>query len=596
MAAILIQDLATLIASPGPASVTMLSGAGISAPGPASLPTGAELTERTFAALFAPGTLETILRHHAAVGWWSSDPCERGMRQPRRPRPPRLETVLGVAEQVYGYAIIRDVLADVANAQPNRLHRFFAAHLKAGGNHITANFDGCIEQAADADFAGWRKSGRIYHFHGSLAEDPSGRSLGATLTRIEGGFDDDQAMRFRQIIPNGGVLAIFGYSGTDFFDVDVALAALPPDALADLSVFWVAHNHDAAWHDIDPYGKTAPPLARHFRRAGATVRMICGPTDHLIAALARHWSFPDLGRPARRRPRSPVIAANEEARRAATFLLHCHLGLHDEAARVIRDGPLAQVDPVAVWQAQSEHLWEHGRWNDLRRMWRSSRVPAALCGAIRAERIGATLWVQGRLIPAYLWLSFHRRRCENASDRLLLAETEGRVVEHMARVPELRMLAGRLAPGMTAVIGRTSQVAGVHQYRRRNDLTSSLRAIGGDPREEAEAATSSHWFAEAGSIRAALSYRHRHYRDTYQEKLIKDGELATRYRELQAHYRSVGSQAGSYRTHLLPGAERVYSLGEVARGVMTLQYGWWHRIRLILHHFTLRVRYRLQHW
>lgn len=62
--------------------------------------------------------------------------------------------VLGVGEQVYGYAAIREVLADVANAPPNRLHRFFAAHLKVGGEHITANLDGCVEHAADADFPG----------------------------------------------------------------------------------------------------------------------------------------------------------------------------------------------------------------------------------------------------------------------------------------------------------------------------------------------------------------------------------------------------------------------------------------------------------
>jgi hypothetical protein len=201
--------------------------------------------------------------------------------------------------------------------------------------------------------------------------------------------------------------------------------------------------------------------------------------------------------------------------------------------------------------------------------------------------------VQGRLVPAYLWLSWHRRRCRDAADRLMLAETEGRVVEHMNRAPELRLLARLLAPGLIDVLGDTSQRAGVHLYRRRTDLASSLLSITGHPRSRTEAQTSTTWFTEAGNLTSALNYRHRHYRDTYSPGDVDDDELARRYRELQRQFDSVGAPADGLAAHRLPGAERVFTTSEVIRGLKDVQYGWWHRFRLLSRHVIRRAHHRI---
>jgi hypothetical protein len=576
-----------------PASVAMLSGAGVSIEGPASLPTGWQLTQRVFNAFFLPRSLATVLDHHSKVGWRMQKPgADPGA--PPEPRPPRLETVLGVVAAVYGDAAVTAVLGDIRAARPNRLHRFFAGHLAQGGRHITANFDGCIEVAADRDYPGWDARGRLLHFHGSFLDDPSGKTLGATLARIQGGFTDLVAAQFRNLFPASGVLVVTGYSGSDFFDVDAAVSAMSPGSLTGLRVIWVAHD-DLPWRPVNlPKEPEAyetkiaevPPLTMHLRRAGAQVEIFCGPTIEFIGLLAARWGLSTLGAPEPRTPWDQVLSADPGKRGAATFMLYRELGLHGEIGDMLRSGPPAGVDPREVWLARSELLWEQGRYGTLRRAWLRGAVPPELPAAMRNERVGACLWVQGRLLPAYLWLTWHRRHCTDEAGRLMLAETEGRVIEHMART-ELRWLARRLAPGLIRDLGKTDQRAGVNLYRRRNDLASSLLAITGHPRPPTEARTSNEWFTEAGNLASALNYRHRHYRDIYSDKAAEDNELANRYRELQRQFTSIGAPADALAAHRLPRAEQIFTTGEVIRGLSKIQYGWWHRIR-ILSRFVVR--------
>jgi hypothetical protein len=586
------SGLPELIAGMTPQSVVVLSGAGVFVDGPASLPDGQELTRRVFDAFFAAGALEAVVRQHEDVGWLQVESCPR-RGHPVRPRLPRLETVLGVAAQVYGDYAVPAVLADAQDAPPNRLHAFFAGHLARGGRHLTANFDDCIERAADQHHQGWRLAGRLHHFHGCVADDSSGSSLGATLRRVEGGFDSSETAAFTSMLPADGVLLVVGYSGSDFFDVDQVIAALAPDAMAKVRVVWICHS-DHNWHLIDPAAVGVPPLARLLRQAGARIEMACGPTGELADELARQWGMADTWPAAARNLRTPLVSGDEESRQKATFHLFRELGLIGEVAALLRSGSLVKVAPAQLWQARSEVLWEQGRWNTLRRMWCAPGVRAVMPAATCAERVGACLWVQGRLLPAYLWLTWHRRRLADPGDALMLAETEGRVIEHMARTPELRPLSRRLAPGMLALLGSTPQAAGIHLYRRRHDLTSSLASVTGRVRAPTEAQTSSRWFAEAGSLLAAMNYRHRQYRDNYRAETVSDAELSDRYRQLQRYFDSIGSPSGRWRVHLLPGAERVFSLAEIGRGILTLQYGWWQRIRILVRYLLHRIRWRLK--
>ena len=383
-------------------------------------------------------------------------------------RPPRLETVLGVVAAVYGHDAVAAALADIRTATPNRLHRFFAAHLAEGGRHISANFDGCVETAADRDYPGWRGRGRLFHFHGSFAADPSGKSLGATLAQIQGGFTDPVTAEFLALFPTEGILVVAGYSGSDFFDVDTAVGAMLPGSLARLRVIWIAHA-DGPWHHADPAATAplsptgpslTPPLTGLLQRAGAQVEMACGPTGDLVRVIAARWKLPDPGPPASRTAWVPVLSADPDRRRDATFMLYRELGLHGEIASMLRAGPPPGVDPQAVWLAHSELLWEQGRWGTLRRAWRNKKVPPPFSPAVRAERAGACLWVQGRLVPAYLWLTWHRRHCPDEADRLMLAETRGSC--HRAHEP-----GARTPPGRTTARFRTDPRARRHQPARR---------------------------------------------------------------------------------------------------------------------------------
>ncbi|WP_439663856.1 hypothetical protein ACSHWB_21860 [Lentzea sp. HUAS TT2] len=570
------KDVASLLrefAKTTPEDVTVLSGAGISVEGPSSLPTGWELTKRVFDAYFLPDTLARMLRHHRAVGWLEVPSCAAN-KASGDPRPPRLETVLGVVARIYGEHSVDEIVADVATASPNRLHDFLGRHLAAGGGHLTANFDECIETAAAASGSGWRTSD-LLHFHGAV-----GGKLGATLTRIEKGFSPALAAEFTDLLTARPFLIVVGYSGSDFFDVNASVMALPPDALRGIQVVWLQHNAPHKPHltpIIDNTDDPVPPLPIAMRRKGAAISVLCGPTDFLVRKLGDQWGFP-LGVPAGRRPSPPAVSVDDDLREVASLALFLDSGLFDEVELLLT--PMPKAPPGLIRSAAGAALWEAGRWNDLRRRWSGVRPRS---GVTRIERIGATMWVQGRFLPALAWLMWHRKRA-GGDDRRELAETEGRVIEHMSRVPGLKWLAAKLAADVLQEIGTTDQTAGVHQFRRRTDLASSLAGRRGDQ----HAAISSEWFGQAGNILAWISYRHRMLRDRYRHD-DSTSDLVRDYRELQRLYKAVGSRSGAMRTHLLPGAHRVFSLGEVVGGVRSLQYGWCQRARIVALHLMRHI-------
>lgn len=52
---------------------------------------------------------------------------------------------------------------------------------------------------------------------------------------------------------------------------------------------------------------------------------------------------------------------------------------------------------------------------------------------------------------------------------------------------------------------------------------------------------------------------------------------------------AIGSRSGALKTHLLPGAHRVFSTSDVLSGLLDVQYGWWQRIRILTWHVGCRV-------
>lgn len=339
-----------------------------------------------------------------------------------------------------------------------------------------------------------------------------------------------------------------------------------------------------------------------LRAAGADVHVVCGPTDALLTEIARGWGLPPLAAPRPRSPQEPHLVVTAAERHRATFLLYRALGMHREVGRLLRSGGTGADDPVELRSVRSQLLWEAGAWNSLRRMW--WRAPADEPDQhTRNERIGACLWAQGRLLPAWWWLNGQRAAVEgNPQAAYALEETISRVVEHMHRTPDLRAIGRRLLeripsdPPVVTASGDDDHDRHEAAFRALTDVRDSLDALRrGAPRaHDDHARESTTWFRESGDLQGMLSYRHRALRDAYGsgETEPSDAELRERYDELRTANLFLGSPAGAYRTVLLPGAHRVYRLHEFVFGLMALQYGWWHRFRLLAWYLPRRLR----HW
>ncbi|MFJ3667182.1 hypothetical protein ACIPSE_12060 [Streptomyces sp. NPDC090106] len=573
-----------------PDQVLLWSGAGASVEGPASLPTGPELTRRVFDAFFEKGALDRVMGYHQALGLTAYGACPSETGLPAA-RPPRLETALEAAVRARGDTVPSAfaLLDDVRKAAPNRLHAFAADHIAVGGRHVTANFDACVEKAHEERHGAPPPDRAVHHFHGSFHASPDGAELGATLGRLASGFPDDEAERLQQVLHTHRGLLVYGYSGSDYFDVDRLVAALAPDGLSGLRVLWITHSgHTSHTLDADTI-----PLQTLLRAAGADVHVVCAPTADVLNALADTWALPRLPGATPRSPDTPALTVTDTERDHATFLLYGSLGLHREVRRLLRDGRTGTDDPRELRGARSRILWEAGRWNTLRRLWRDapSDGPHAL---ERAERIGASLWVQGRLLPAWWYLRGHAARAEEGSRyAYTLEETLGRVVEHMHRTPDLRPLARHLLRRNQAV-----RAPAPVDFRALHDVRDSLDGLrDGVPRTDDHARVSTVWFQETNDLQGILSYRHRLLRDRYDpdDVNLTDEVLRDSHDELTAANLLLGSAAGAWRTALLPGAHRVLTVREYVVALLALQYGWWHRFRLLAWFLPRRARHRWRH-
>ncbi|MFD9584881.1 SIR2 family protein [Streptomyces sp. NPDC059980] len=582
------------LAVAGPAAVTCWTGAGVSMDGPSCLPSAWRLTEHVFSLFFAPDSFATVMKHHAAIEWSTLPLCgiptANGAANAPSTRLPRLETVLGVADRALDDHRAFRILDDLRTVPSNRVHQFFAEHLHLGGSHITANFDDCIERAYQHAYGTAPDPERVFHFHGSVQDDPNHGTLGATLSRIEKGFEEKTAEQLRQGLTRTPFLIVAGYSGGDFFDVDVTLNQLAASALTGLQVVWLNHASHPDWHVVTG---ELPGMVRLLEQAGATVTVLCGVTADFFNTLATAWGSTPLAPVSPGTAWNPQVMATEAEKAAATLLLYRELGLMKGIEAVLADDTMApHCPPADLRWARSELLWEQGRYRDLRRLWAHDAAPEGVTPAQRVERIGATLWVQGRLIPAYAWLRWHRERSHLKDDPALL-ETEGRVIEHMGRVPGMRTLAKALIPSYAHLLVELRNTSKGTESKKLDDVHTSLESLlTGTSRSEQHSTSSRSWFSETGSLLGYLNFHHRQLRDSYDES-TKPAQLRRAYTKSQAFYESIGSVAGKARAHLLPGAEKVFTLQEYAQGLFAVQYGWIHRARLGARFAALRTRFRL---
>jgi hypothetical protein len=550
-----------------PEDLTILTGAGVSVEGPTSLPSGEKLIERIFLELFQPEALSKILDAHDLVGWTS---MEKGKVAPRLPR---LETVLGIAKDVLGVRAL-GVLEDMVGAPPNRVHRFLNSHLAAGGHQVTANFDLCVESAISDGPDDLED--RIYHFHLKISRDGIPEDLGVTLDRIERGFSTNDKQRFISALTKSKFILVVGYSGSDFFDVDAAINELPTSYFTGTKVVWINHDdHALEVPDEIPVG--APRLVDALRRRGAEVTYAVGRTDEFLDLLISEWSFEPLSPSEPGFLKTITLGISGDDREYATFELYRRLGLFAELKKMLATSKLLAVPESDRWRAEMELLWAEGKYKQAWSRWRNEGK-RMVSKPERLERLGACLWVQGRLVPAYFWLSWNLRRVDEDS-KLLFVERVGRVVEKMWLTPELRPFARWATPGVLRRIPPPSQLDGVSTYRNVDDLVDSLENSTSNTRRTLDGSQiSQEWFSQAGSVTAVVQFRHRELRDLDLPNAPPPREAFCRQIQLA---KELGSPGDAARVVLIPGAGTRFNLKETLDIISQVEFGAWQRVRIV---------------
>jgi hypothetical protein len=300
---------------------------------------------------------------------------------------PRLETVLDVVRRVHGHDALADVLCDLRSAPPNGLHQFFANHVARGGRHVTANFDTCIEQAGGSG---------IIHFHGDFSGGIDG--LGATLALIQRGFPAELELVLGEALDAATAVVVVGYSGSDAFDVEPFLRRLRDASLRRRMFVWLRYT-------------PGPPalrrsdderIARHFDAVAHTdidCVEVSGEPAQTLAALADGWRVPfAIDAAPCAASWTPTVAVDDERRRRASLELAATMGLHQEVTRLL--APREARDPDE-WRTAAQTAWAQGRDHEARAIWRRTLAgDDAIARARLDERVGATLWIEGRLLRA----------------------------------------------------------------------------------------------------------------------------------------------------------------------------------------------------
>ena len=498
-------------------------------------------------------------------------------------RLPRLETVLDVAVAAHGIGVLAELLADLISPPPNAQHQFFAEHLLVGGHHVTANFDTCIERAGGDE-------SRLVHLHGVVG---SWEAMGARLSVIEKGLPDTLQSQLRSIISASDLLVVVGYSGLDYFDVDPFWRDCNGEKLLEgKTVLWVEHN-DSGWEVGEDPSRPHPQL-RGFAAGGAEVHVIRAPTRDVLSALAVNWSIPPMDNVLPWEERDPVeLGLDSEARERATTRLFAVMGLHDTVRERLAGRTLDREEHD--WAASA--AWTAGQYRISADHWAKAKPGAdPETTAIRTERRAAALWLRGELRHARRELDGGLERAElegvSPEERLVMAETLGRVLAHMARLPDTRLLVTsarrREALGyLDRAEAELSGPLGVEMTARVDSVRAALTG-GAESRPGEEPVQD---FNQSEALLAMLNYRHAELR-----KRAERGEVIdpSEYRRQADDFSCIGDWGDAARVPLLPGAEFAFSPGSVWKGFREVDFTEWHRIRLFAAWYGRRTVRRMR--
>lgn len=204
--------------------VTILCGAGVSAPPPSNLPLASALVASARAAFL--GRYDTYIRTFAV----------------------RPETFFKYVYDLAQPELLKYLKRGLASDKPNSDHLFLATALAAGNHVITTNFDRLIERAGTrlgvlfnryVSSLSVRKAtaGTLFKVHGSI---DSSHSLAVTIDQIGLGLNSQRNSMLKALTRRRTVL-VLGYSGYDQLDIMPALATC-----AYTRLIWISHDSSAA--------------------------------------------------------------------------------------------------------------------------------------------------------------------------------------------------------------------------------------------------------------------------------------------------------------------------------------------------------------
>ncbi|HEY2354904.1 MAG TPA: hypothetical protein VGH79_08430 [Gaiellaceae bacterium] len=543
------------------------SGAGISAELPTGAPLAWELTRNTLEHCFLPETGPLLTRYY------------RALRLERTA--PRLETLLEVVQRVHGIEMVADLLSDLVDARPNAIHKLLAAMTDCGARQVTANFDACLESAGASD---------VFHFHGSLADDPSAEKLGATLARIERGFPADVRDTLDQDLGWCKAMLFVGYSGSDFFDVVPYFASLPADKLAGRRVLWLEHS-DGPRVILDGEAAAQRGNLGSLREAGADVYVVSGPSRETLDELSESWGLPTVAPPyGARGSWSAAREADPGSLGLASLELYSLMGLNREIERLLES---AALDPKRAAALLGDVRWFQGRYRAAARARRIAGVNS------REAQRPVELWIRGQYVRARRAAIRAVKRADATvgtaserplEERLVRAETLARLWQHMRRVWDVRFLAtNRLASFALEHLPDPAELAlkghplGTHLAVRVRGARAALGA------SSARASDSVVAFGEYEALGAWLNYRHGQLRAKAEGTDVE----ASEYRLLRDDHLILGADGDAARVLFLPGAAAVFSWRELAAALRTLDVTPWHRARLASWYAARRLSARL---
>jgi hypothetical protein len=447
-------------ALPPPAETVFWSGAGISAH--VGGPLGDELTRIVLDKLCLPGTRTAVEYHFERFGLADANGGRKFL--------PRLELVLDKLLPVDRTGVYETLRGTLADLEPGAEHAFFAAHLRAGGAHITVNVDNCVGKAL-------RHTGRIpctlrgpLHLHERLrsTDDRHLDLLGIQLEQITRGLTDRRRRLVLRLLRDARCLVFVGYSGRDFFDVTPFFRRLAREGarLENLDVVWLKHARGRRTPRLVPVADWSEGRAilEALNQAGARVRYIEAETSDWLRLIATDWGWEWAEAPRIGAGHSNGLEQSDAHRRLlATAELYAAFGLSRELVPVVprlvklRDAPgIPDAERRRAAELAVAGLRDAGLY---RKAWRASAHLPHLAGMspMRVAHIrGGTARLGRHYLRAGVLLVgavvSGRRELQGTPDRGALIEFGELVIttlhwcRDMRRLPVLgRLVTGRLA-------------------------------------------------------------------------------------------------------------------------------------------------------